>query len=340
MLSTCSTVRTSGAERPRKRSVPATASERSPVLPSGFVFSANHRLDSLRSSRPSWTMPFESQPTMFLAPAAMMILAQATPEAPDAVDHDAEVLDLLADDLEGVDQGRHHHDGRAVLVVVEDGDVELLLQALLDLEAPRSRDVLQVDAAEGRRQVLDGLDDLVRVLGVEADRERVHVGELLEERRLALHDGHRRPRPDVPEPEHGRAVGDDGDGVALDGQVEGPLGVVGYRPADAGDARRVDHREVVAGTDLELGADLDLTPKVHQERPVRDVDNLDLRQIFDDLDDLLAVLGVAGVDGDVADGPVLAHPHDVDGADQPAASPTAVRIFPEPPPRAETRPAR
>src|SRR5215207_1604430 len=31
---------------------------------------------------PSWTIPFESQPTMFFAPAAIMILAQATPEAP------------------------------------------------------------------------------------------------------------------------------------------------------------------------------------------------------------------------------------------------------------------
>src|SRR5215218_8773330 len=51
MLSTCSMVSTSGTESPRKRSVPATASERSPVLPSGFVFSANHRLDSFRSSR-------------------------------------------------------------------------------------------------------------------------------------------------------------------------------------------------------------------------------------------------------------------------------------------------
>src|SRR5215218_5392917 len=53
MLSTCSTVSTSGAESPRKRSAPATASARSPVLPSGLVFSANHRLDWLRSSRPS-----------------------------------------------------------------------------------------------------------------------------------------------------------------------------------------------------------------------------------------------------------------------------------------------
>ena len=107
-----------------------------------------------------------------------------------------------------------------MLVVVEDGDVQILLQPLFDLEAPRGRDVLQVYAAERGRQVLDGLDYRVRILGVEADRERVHVRELLEERRLALHHGHGGPRPYVPEAEDGRTVGDHGDRVALDGGLK------------------------------------------------------------------------------------------------------------------------
>ena len=63
---------------------------------------------------------------------------------------------------------------------------------------------------------LHGAHDLVGVLGVEADRERVDARELLEEARLALHHRHRRRRADVAEAEHGGAVGDDRDGVALD----------------------------------------------------------------------------------------------------------------------------
>jgi hypothetical protein len=59
-----------------------------------------------------------------------------------------------------------------VLVVVEDGDVELGAQAALDLEAARRRDVLEVDAAEAGRDGLDEGDDLVGVLGVQAQRER------------------------------------------------------------------------------------------------------------------------------------------------------------------------
>src|SRR5215210_1703965 len=195
-------------------------------------------------------------------------LGAGHPRSADAVHDYTKVLHLLAHDLEGVDQGGQHHDGRAVLVVVEDGDIELFFQTLFDLEAPRGRDVLEIYAAEGGGQVLDGLDYRVRVLGVEAERERVDVGELLEESRFALHHGHRRPRPYVPESQDRRTVRDDGYRIALDGEVESPLGIAGYRPADAGDTRRIDHRKVVAGADLKLGADLDLTPKVHEERPV------------------------------------------------------------------------
>src|SRR4029453_7708446 len=112
------------------------------------------------------------------------------------------------------------------------------------------------------------------------------------------------------------------------GKVESPLRVAGYRPADARHTWRVDHREVVAGADLEFGAALDLTPKVHQKRPVRDVDTSDLRQIFDDLDHLLPMLGVTGVDGDVTDRPVLAHTPDVDGPNESIRLPYRRQVLP------------
>ncbi len=68
-------------------------------------------------------------------------------------------------------------------------------------------------------------DDLVGVLRVETDRPGVDAAELLEEQRLALHHGHRRLRADVAEAEDGGSVGDDGDGVLLDRQVPGRVGV-------------------------------------------------------------------------------------------------------------------
>ena len=179
---------------------------------------------------------------------------------------------LLAGELERVQQRGEDDDRGAVLVVVEDRDVERSLEALLDLEAAGRADVLEVDAAEGGGDGLDGRDDLVRVLGAQAEREGVDAAELLEQHRLPLHDRHRRLGPDVAEPEDGAAVGDDGHRVALDRVLEGLVAVVGDRLADAGDAGRVGHAQVVAGAQRVLVVLLDLAADVHQERAVGGVD--------------------------------------------------------------------
>ena len=63
---------------------------------------------------------------------------------------DPDVADRLADHAQRVGQGGEHDDRGAVLVVVEDGDVEGLAQPRLDLEAARRGDVLQVDARRSR----------------------------------------------------------------------------------------------------------------------------------------------------------------------------------------------
>ena len=132
---------------------------------------------------------------------------------------------------------------------------------------------------------VDGRDDLVHVLRVEADRQGVDAAELLEQHRLALHHRQRRLGADVAEPEHGRAVGDDGDRVLLDREVPDLRGVLGDRRADAGDARRVRHREVVARLQRDLRGDLDLAAEVQQEGAVGDVLDLDAVERADGGDD-------------------------------------------------------
>ena len=57
---------------------------------------------------------------------------------------------VLAHHAQRVGQRGEHHDRGAVLVVVEDRDVEDLAQPALDLEAARRGDVLEVDAGEAR----------------------------------------------------------------------------------------------------------------------------------------------------------------------------------------------
>src|SRR3546814_9538342 len=78
-------------------------------------------------------------------------LGARDPSRAHAGDHDSQRVHRLVDDAQRVLQRGERHHGGAVLVVVEDGDVEELLQPVLDLEAGRRGDVLEVDAAEHRR---------------------------------------------------------------------------------------------------------------------------------------------------------------------------------------------
>ena len=176
-------------------------------------------------------------------------LRDGGPRRTDAEGDDPHVLEALADDLQRVDERRRDDDRGAVLVVVEHRDVEQFGEPALDLEAARRGDVLEVDAAEDRRDVDHRLDDLVDVLGGEAERKGVDVAELLEEHRLALHHRDRRVRADVAETEHGAAVADDRHGVALDGEVPDAARILGDGEADPRDPGRVDHRQVVTRAD-------------------------------------------------------------------------------------------
>ena len=202
-----------------KTSAPRSASTRLPVRPPSLVAAA------------SWRLTVGE----VLAAAVQHALAVGDRDVADAglaqdrrhrdprcagARHDgAQVAQDAAGEQGSVAQRGEHDDGRAVLVVVEDRDVEPFLERPLDLEAPRRADVLEVDAAERRRDAHDGLDDVVDVVRVQADRHRVDAAELLEQHRLALHHRQRRGRADVTETEHGGAVGDDGDDVRLPGQV-------------------------------------------------------------------------------------------------------------------------
>ena len=207
-------------------------------------------------------------------PLGVQQLDDRVPGRTGAADHDLHRGHVLAHDPQRVDQGGEHDDGGAVLVVVEDGDVELVAEPPFDLEAARGGDVLQVDPAVHRRERLDDGDDLLGVGGVEADRPGVDVGEPLEQRGLALHHRQRGGGTDVTQTQHRGSVGDHGHGVALDRQPAGVGGVGGDRQAHPGHARGVRPGEVVPVAQLDLGLHRQLPAQVHQEGAVADLADL------------------------------------------------------------------
>ena len=132
-----------------------------------------------------------------------------------AVLHNFNILDALAHYFQGVEHTGQHDDSGAVLVIVENGNVQVALQFGFDLEALGAADVLQVDAAESRGNGLDGRDNFLFGLGVQADGERVHAAKLLEQHTLALHDRQAGFGADVAQAQHGGAVGHNGHSAAF-----------------------------------------------------------------------------------------------------------------------------
>ena len=184
--------------------------------------------------------------------------ADGDARAAGAVDDHLGFADLLADHAQRVDQGRAHHHGGAVLVVVEHRDIADFLQLALDLEAAGSGDVFQVDAAEAAADQVNGADDFIHVLAADADREGVHVAERLEQRALAFHDGHAGFRADIAQAQHRGAVGDHGHQVVAAGEGEGFIVILLNLQTGLGDAGRISQGQIFLVLYGDAGNDLDL----------------------------------------------------------------------------------
>ena len=83
-----------------------------------------------------------------------------------AVDDHFHVREFAACHFGGINEGGQDDDGCSMLIVVKDGDPEVP-QAAFDLEATGGGNILEIDAAEDRRDGADGADDLVDVLSFE-----------------------------------------------------------------------------------------------------------------------------------------------------------------------------
>ena len=125
-----------------------------------------------------------------------------------AVYNYGEVFQLLARKFESVEHSRHGNHRGAVLVVVEYGNIAHFLQPLFYFKATGSGDVFQIDTAEAAGKQRHGLDDIVNVLGADAQGESVNVAEGLEQRALTFHNGHTCLGTYVAQTQNGGAVGD------------------------------------------------------------------------------------------------------------------------------------
>ena len=141
--------------------------------------------------------------------------------------------------LQGVLQSGSRDDGCAVLVVVHDGNVEGLLQTLLDIETLRSLDVFEVNTTKGGSNALNGLAELLRVFLVDLDIENVDATIDLEEQSLTFHDGLAAHGANIAQTQYCRTVGDNSHEVALVCILIRIVGVLLDFQTGVGDARRI-----------------------------------------------------------------------------------------------------
>ena len=141
------------------------------------------------------------------------------------VRHHPDVRNVASGQVKRVDQACRRDDGGAVLVVMEDRNLEALAKLLLDDETFRRLDILEIDAAEARRKHGHGLDEFLGVLRIDLEIEPVDIGELLEQDGLALHHRLRRGGADIAKAENGRAVRDHRDHIPLGRVIIGCVGI-------------------------------------------------------------------------------------------------------------------
>ena len=245
----------------------------------GFVSLGEPALDrrhrAVRCRRAVCSAPWESQPTMLRTPACEQDLARPRRRRRRAPTiSDLEVLEPLADDLERVEQRRQHDDRGAVLVVVEDGDVELGLAA-----GPRSRSSAAREMSSRLMPPKPGAIALTvatissgslvsRQIGNASTPANSLNSIALPSITGIAASGPMSPRPSTAVPSVTTAT---------------VLRLIVYWKALSRSSwiamqtratpGRVGHREVVAGLQRVLVALLDLAAEVHAERAVGDVDD-------------------------------------------------------------------
>ena len=103
-----------------------------------------------------------------------------------------------------------------MLVIMKYGDVQEFLQAFLNFKTARGGNVFQVNPSESRSDTHNRLNDLVRILCVQADRKGVDAAEFFEEDSFSLHDRHGSQRADIAKSKDCAAIGNNGNGIRLD----------------------------------------------------------------------------------------------------------------------------
>ena len=174
-------------------------------------------------------------------------LANGDACCPGAVDDNAHFSHLFPCYLHGIQHRRRNHDGCAMLVIMENRNIADLFQSALNFKASGGRNILQIDAAEAFGNQINGIDDGIHILGIDAQGKGIHIAKFFEQYALPFHHRHARRRADIPQPQHRCAVCDDCHQIGAACQPKGLLIVLFNDTAGFRHAGRIKQGKILSG---------------------------------------------------------------------------------------------
>ena len=170
---------------------------------------------------------------------------------------DLEVAQGFLLEFSGVEQRRCGNDGGAVLVVVHHRNIGGFSDSSFNFKTFWGFDVFKIDAAKRLGNVHDGVDEFLRVFGVNLDVKHVNASEGLQEQAFAFHNRLAGKRTNVAQPKDGRSVGNHRHQVAFGGVAIGVFGSLLDFQARVGHTGRVGQTQLVSRGVWFGGHDLD-----------------------------------------------------------------------------------
>ena len=139
-----------------------------------------------------------------------------------------------------------------MLIIVEYGDIKKFSQACLNLKTTRRRNIFEVNTSIGGSDKLNCTDNLINILGIEADWPCINICKTLKQNCLSLHHGKCSRGADISKAQNRRSVSYYSDGIAFHGQSTNIRWIFNNRLTDSSNTRCVGARKVVTSFERDL----------------------------------------------------------------------------------------
>ena len=146
-----------------------------------------------------------------------------------------------------------------MLIIVEDRNIAFFFQLSLDLKAARCRNIFQVHTCKAAGDQINGIDDLIHIMALDAQRKCVHITKCLKQYTFSFHNRHTCLRSDVSKTKDSTSIGHYQAKIVTAGQFIALLHILLDLQTRLCHTRRISQRQVILCSNRNCCNNLDLT---------------------------------------------------------------------------------